>query len=53
MNQNEIEMTLLKMGIPGSVKGFRYIVDAIMLLNQDNWKDREVDRFVSHCWKNE
>ena len=48
MNQNEIEMTLLKMGIPGSVKGFRYIVDAIMLLERS-----EVDRFVSHCWKNE
>ena len=39
MNQNEIEMTLLKMGIPGSVKGFRYIVDAIMLLDKDDWKD--------------
>ena len=24
MNQHDIEMTLLKMGIPGSVKGFRY-----------------------------
>lgn len=39
MNQHDIEMTLLKMGIPGSVKGFRYIVDAIMLLDQDDWKD--------------
>ncbi len=39
MYQNNIEMILLKMGIPGSVKGFRYIVDAILLLDQPEWKD--------------
>lgn len=39
MNRKYVEDTLLKLGIPASIKGFKYITDAIMLLDEKEWKD--------------
>lgn len=39
MNQKNIEDILLRMGIPASVIGFRYIVDAILFLNREGTED--------------
>ena len=33
MTREKIEDVLIKMGIPVSIKGFEYIVDAVMLLD--------------------
>ena len=39
MNQKNIEEILLRMGIPASVLGFRYIVDAILFLDKEGTED--------------
>ena len=39
MNKREIEEILLKIGVPAGIKGFRYITDALMLLDTPEWKE--------------
>lgn len=44
MNRSDVENTLLKIGIPAKIKGFKYISDAIMLIDggtqaQGRWTD--------------
>lgn len=39
MNQKNIEDILLRMGIPASVIGFRYIVDAMLFLEREGTED--------------
>lgn len=39
MERVKIENVLLNLGIPSSIKGFRYITDAIMLLDTKGWED--------------
>lgn len=39
MDKCEIQNVLLKIGISSSLKGFRYITDAILLLDTEEWKD--------------
>lgn len=39
MDRKYVEKVLLRMGIPANVKGFRYITDAVMLLDEDAWKE--------------
>lgn len=34
MDKKKIENTLLKLGIPASIKGFQYILDAIMVIEK-------------------
>lgn len=38
MNREYVEDVLMKIGIPARVKGFKYIVDAVMLLDEEEWK---------------
>ena len=35
MNRREIENVLLKIGVPTGIKGFRYITDAVLILNEN------------------
>ena len=39
MNKRAIEEILLKIGVPAGIKGFRYITDALMLLDTPEWKN--------------
>ena len=39
MNRKKIEVALLKVGVPASIKGFKYIVDAVMILDEPGWQD--------------
>ena len=34
-----IENTLIEIGMPTNIKGFKYIVDTVMLLSKPEWKD--------------
>lgn len=34
MNKQKIENVLLKIGIPASLKGFKYIIDAVMIIDE-------------------
>lgn len=35
MNKNQIENVLIEMGIPASINGFRYITDALLILDSE------------------
>lgn len=35
MNRNDIENILLKIGVPAGIKGFKYITDAVLCLEDD------------------
>ena len=39
MNQKNIENILLQMGIPANVKGFRYIVDSMLVMDREGTGD--------------
>ena len=39
MNRTHIENILLQMGVPASISGFRYIIDAMFLLEQEGTED--------------
>ena len=39
MNRTIIENTLIEIGMPTNIKGFKYIVDTVMLLSKPEWKD--------------
>lgn len=38
MERAKIESVLLNLGVPSSIKGFRYITDALMLLDVEGWE---------------
>lgn len=38
MKRETIEKVLIEMGMPIKLKGFRYITDAVMLLDTEEWK---------------
>lgn len=40
MNRSDVENVLLEIGIPAGVKGFKYITDAIMILDDSNWNPK-------------
>lgn len=35
MKRNDVENILIKMGIPAGIKGFKYIADSVLLLNEN------------------
>ena len=39
MSRKKVEKSMLKIGIPAGYKGFQYIADAMMLLDEPEWKD--------------
>ena len=39
MNRTHIENILLQMGVPASIGGFRYIIDAMFFLEQEGTED--------------
>lgn len=39
MNRKQVEDVLLKAGVPASILGFRYIADAMLLLDDAEWKN--------------
>ncbi len=39
MDRKYVEKVLLKMGVPAKIKGFQYIVDAVILLDKDEWQE--------------
>lgn len=39
MERVKIENVLLELGVPSSIKGFRYITDAIILLDTEGWEN--------------
>ncbi len=39
ISQKKIEETLLRIGVPAGIHGFRYITDAIKLLDDPEWKN--------------
>ncbi len=39
ISRKYVEDVLLKMGIPANIKGFKYITDAVMLLDEKEWRN--------------
>lgn len=39
INRKYVEDVLLKLGIPANIKGFKYITDAVMLLDEEEWRN--------------
>lgn len=39
INRKYVEDVLLKLGIPANIKGFKYITDAVMLLDEKEWRN--------------
>ena len=39
ISQRKIEETLIRIGVPVGIQGFRYITDAIKLLDKPEWKN--------------
>lgn len=35
MNRNKVEDVLFAMGVPANMKGFKYIVDALEIIDRD------------------
>lgn len=42
LKRKMVEETLLKIGVPAGIHGFRYITDAIMLLDKPEWKGAKI-----------
>lgn len=42
MDRMKIEDALLAMGIPAGIKGFNYIVDAVAILDAEEWRDAKI-----------
>lgn len=42
MKKEKIEDVLLKMGIPPHIKGFGYITQAILMLDEDEWRNHKI-----------
>lgn len=47
MNRKQVEDTLIRMGMPAAVKGFKYIVDAIMCMDSGEWNGSIVGLYES------
>ena len=42
MTRDYVESKVMKMGMPNNLKGYTYIVDAVMLLDDPNWADAKL-----------
>ena len=50
MNQKNIEEILLRMGVPANVMGFRYIVDAMLFLDQEETAGETLEIRAQIAW---